>query len=53
MKRKLIILKRKLEKVLTYKSNIDLVEIGRQNLENDIDNEVMPYLNKLIESSDN
>lgn len=41
-------IKKALEKVCGYKSEVKLIEIGRQNLTNDIDNEVMPLINKII-----
>lgn len=42
-------IKKELEKVCSYKSEVNLVEIGRQNLANDIDNEVLPLINKVID----
>ena len=45
--------KKALEKVCRYKSEIKLVEIGRQNLTNDIDNEVMPLINKEKKEKEN
>lgn len=38
-----------LKRVCSYKSQISLVEIGRENLTNDIDNEVIPILKQLKE----
>ncbi len=41
-------IKKALEKVCSYKSQNTMVEIGRENLTNDIDNEVMPIIDKII-----
>ncbi len=43
-------IKKALEKVCRYKSKIPLFEIGRENLTNDIDQEVIPLIYKLIKN---
>jgi len=37
-----------LVRVCSYKSSMPLVEIGRENLTSDIDNEVMPLIEKAM-----
>ena len=42
-------IKRALKKVCAYKSEVPLVEVGRENLASDIDNEIMPLFDKIVE----
>jgi len=41
-------IKNKLDEVCAYRSQIYLIEIGREQLTSDIDNEVMPLIDKII-----